>query len=375
MKRNLKKLAALLLAASLMLLAGCQNQPVLSRRLLIRGIGVDVLEDGGYLASIHVMDVRSKESDKVDLWKSEGESVMEALNHVTMQMGDAPLYSQNLIIIFGRGCVEQGLTDVLDFFIRHNEARPTVDVFMSATKAIDVLSVKKDDQYVLTQDIDALAEAGSLNGESVNMQVLDLVNYQYSGASPYLPVIRAEIDEIKLDGTAFLKGDKLAGFLDAGQTRGLLLINNTVEQSAVVVDGGDAGKATLVISGSKCNVDTKIEGGKPVFDLKISCDANISAIHADVKKRIGGGYYELFERELAAHLKSETESVLQKALLENRCDIFRFGRRLLQKQTDFWRREGDNWDELMAQSEYRVSVEAHIQRVGQEITPNLAESY
>ena len=84
MKRNLKKLAALLLAASLMLLAGCQNQPVLSRRLLIRGIGVDVLEDGGYLASIHVMDVRSKESDKVDLWKSEGESVMEALNHVTM---------------------------------------------------------------------------------------------------------------------------------------------------------------------------------------------------------------------------------------------------------------------------------------------------
>ena len=105
MKRNLKKLAALLLAASLMLLAGCQNQPVLSRRLLIRGIGVDVLEDGGYLASIHVMDVRSKESDKVDLWKSEGESVMEALNHVTMQVGDAPLYSQNLIIIFGRGCV------------------------------------------------------------------------------------------------------------------------------------------------------------------------------------------------------------------------------------------------------------------------------
>ena len=374
MSKNLKKLAALVLAASLILLTGCQNQPVLSRRLLIRGIGIDVLEDGGYLASIHVMDVRSKETDKVDLWKSEGKSVLEALNHVTMQVGDEPLYSQNLIIIFGHECVAQGLTDVLDFFIRHNEARPTVDVFMSATKAIDVLSVKKGDQYVLTQDIDALAEAGSLNGEAVNVQVLDLVNYQYCGASPYLPILRAEMDEIKLDGTAFLKGSKLAGSLDAGQTRGLLLINGTVKQSAVVVDGGDAGKATLVISRSKCKVDTKVEGGKPVFDLKISCDANISAINAGVEKSIGVEYYGLFERELAALLKNEAESVLQKTLLENHCDIFRFGRRLLQKQTEYWKQEGENWEDLMAQAEYRVSVEAHIQRVGQEITPNLAES-
>lgn len=374
MKKSLKKFAAFLLTAAFVLLAGCQ-QPVLSRRLLIRGIGIDVLENGGYLASIHVMDVSSKETDKVDLLKSEGKSVLEALNNVTLQTGNTPLYSQNLIVIFGQECAVQGLTDVLDFFIRHSEARPTVDVFMSATKAIDVLSVKKGEDYVLTQDIDALAEAGRLNGEAVQMRMLDLVNYQYCGASPYLPILRVEMDEIKLDGTAFFKGDKLAGNLDIGQTRGLLLINSTIKQSAAVVDGGDAGKVTLMISGSRCKVETKIENGKPAFDLIISCDANIGAINEDVKERIGGEYYALFERELADQLKKETESVLQKTVLENQCDIFRFGRRLLQKHTEYWKQNHANWEELMSQADYRVSVEAHIQRVGQEITPNLANSY
>ena len=116
MKRILSFLSLLL---CLTLLSGCSNQVVMSDRLLIRGIGIDSIGERRYRASVHVMKTTEQE-DAAELLQVEGESVLDALNNLTLQIGKTPLYSHNLIVIFGRSCAEQGLDYVLDFFQLHS---------------------------------------------------------------------------------------------------------------------------------------------------------------------------------------------------------------------------------------------------------------
>ena len=360
--------------AAMLLLTGCQTQPTLNRRLLIRGIGIDLQEDGKYLASIHAMDAGQGENDRVKLLQAEGDSVFDALNHLTMKTGDTPLYSQNLVVIFGKSCLEEGLEKALDFFIRYNETRPTVDVFLSDTTAEDILSVQQDGEYLLTQTIDALADSEQLNAQVVHVRILDLVNLQYAGGSPYLPILRAEEGSVSLKGTAVLKNGKLAGELSSDQTRGLLLLTKGIARGTEVIENKDVGKITFLLSGSDCTVETDLSGKVPEFRIKVTCNANISAIDGAVEQAMGREYYEIFEEQLQERMERLLTDTIETTIQEMNCDVFRFGRRIQQESPEFWRETEDDWEELMTESEYIISVETDIQRVGKENTPDISKT-
>lgn len=145
----MKKLCVICVILGMLIpLCGCQEQIILSHRLLIRGIGVDIKENGNYLVSVHAIDVESQEENSPMLLTSEGESVLDALNSLTTKEGKRPLYSHNLIIVFGRSCAEAGLSEVLDFFIRNSEGRPNVMVFMADETAEGILSMKKGEKLI-----------------------------------------------------------------------------------------------------------------------------------------------------------------------------------------------------------------------------------
>ena len=129
-----KKLSACLLAILLLLSAGCTTE--LYDRMLIHAIGVDLLEDG---VQVTVRISRPGQEEKEQVVSGVGASVYLALESIKLQTGKIPLYSHNYLVIFGRECCERGLDRVLDFFVRHFESRPSVQLFMAETTAEAVL--------------------------------------------------------------------------------------------------------------------------------------------------------------------------------------------------------------------------------------------
>ncbi len=78
------------------------------------------------------------------------------------------------------------------------------------------------------------------------------------------------------------------------------------------------------------------------------------------------GFYSRVEEELSGLLREEAESVLEKAVLRDHCDIFGFGNLLYQRDPDYWRANGEDWDSLLARCRYEVKVTAQVKRMEQE---------
>ncbi len=353
----------------LTLLCGCSNQVIMSDRLLIRGIGVDSLGENRYCVSVHIMKT-TEQQDTAEFLQAEGESVLDALNNLTLQVGKTPLYSHNLVVIFGKQCAEQGLDFVLDFFQRQRETRPNVDVFLAESSASEIMGLKHENRYILSQDIDDLASAAEINGKVANTQVYQIVNMNYRNASPYMPVLRDEGGKIVVDGTAFFEGWKLKGVLDEDETRGLLFLTQNLDEGNMVIDLENM-RMTASLTDVKRSVDISIKNGVPSFQIDIFCEAHISSIDGAISKRLDSSYYKKFEEKLEEKILEQSNAAIEKTVLENSCDVFSFGRMLYQQQTEWWRHNQANWNRLMGECSYSITVNTLITRVEQELTPDL----
>lgn len=105
-------LAALLAVSCFVSMTACSFGSDISKKMMIQGIGIDK-EEEGYLVSVHYL--RSDEEVKMDFIQSQGTTVYEALQNLTLQTGLIPTYSHNAMVVFSKQCAQEGLTMFLTF--------------------------------------------------------------------------------------------------------------------------------------------------------------------------------------------------------------------------------------------------------------------
>lgn len=132
---------------------GCSQVNQLNERLIVNGIGVDI-EDGAYVVTMHVFDAQrasagGEESQDIVVVTGRGRSVIDAFNAITLQSGKEPLFSQNLVLIVGEETAKSGMNNVIDFFIRYYETRPTVELFVAKERtAREVMNCNSDGRLI-----------------------------------------------------------------------------------------------------------------------------------------------------------------------------------------------------------------------------------
>mgnify|MGYP007072688369 FL=1 len=166
-------LAALLAVSCFVSMTACSFGSDISKKMMIQGIGIDK-EEEGYLVSVHYL--RSDEEVKMDFIQSQGTTVYEALQNLTLQTGLIPTYSHNAMVVFSKQCAQEGLIDVFDFFIRYHETRPTVDLFVAQDRAETLFQLQSEGQYVLATQAKSFAEADSATNKFAGSTVLDVAN-------------------------------------------------------------------------------------------------------------------------------------------------------------------------------------------------------
>ncbi len=361
MKRS-KRLCCVLLAALLMVsLSGCRGFLELYERLLIHGIGIDLGEEG------YVVTVRSSLSQDdagEEYFKSQGKSVLEALNNLSLSTGREPFYSHNYLVVFGSDCAEKGLADALDFFVRYYNTRPSVKLFLAQGLAEEVLSFQKDGKYLKMSELQTLSHSSRYNGKTVGMDILEFLNgVKREGSSAYLPVLAPGENGVEITSTAFFEGYRLKGFLDLNDTRGFLAVKDRIEQSEMVVSTEKAGDITLSLS--SCPGKTQLlitPGEEPRFSIEAKVQADVSAI-SQGRDRIGESLYRELEEKTALLLQKEVEGALRKSVKQGHCDIFGFGNLLYRKHPGYWKEKRESWGELMAKCRYEVRVEVEVARL------------
>ena len=361
----------LFLIFNIFFIAGCSNIEQLDDKMIIHGVGIDRVENTFELTIQQFSVTGSNEKEEgAQVVKTKGNSLMDAFSDLSLQTGKTPMFSQNLVLAIGEETAYNGINDILDFFVRYYESRPTVKIIIVKGKAESVLSFKKDDKLIMAKDIMAITES-----ERINSKVMSSNIFQFAGAlknstlDPIASIVSVEMqnDEeiLAANGTAVFKNDKLAGFIDTNSTRGALIINNRLNGGTEVIDVESVGKVSYSLEKSKSKVKFKLENGKPVYNIIIKINTNIYEIERDIKNQLPDNAFNLMEEALISRIKTITSQAIYKSIFEYNSDIFGFGQIALKSDKEYFRTVENNWDQAMKEAKYNIDVSVKIDDTGQ----------
>ena len=366
--RWIKYILAMLLTVSCFVsLTACSFGSDISKKMMIQGIGIDKDEEG-YLVSVHYL--RSGEEVKMDFIQSQGTTVYEALQNLTLQTGLIPTYSHNAMVVFSKECAQEGLTNVFDFFIRYHETRPTVDLFVAQDRAETLFQLQSEGQYALATQAKSFAEADSATNKFAGSTVLDVANRMASEYNAFaLPELAIVDEHVQLGNTAYFRDNQLIGYFNREQSRGYVATVYTIRNGVMVLDIPDIGTISLKLENTSSKVTADLIDDVPHFQIDVSCKAYISEINQDLRKKLSLDVYEKFETALNEKLKLQIESAIEQAVIRDNTDIFNFDVALQQQQTEYWKVHRDSWAQELTKIKYTVNVTSSVDRVQQEASP------
>jgi len=380
MRRCIKAVLCLVLAATMAFSGGCASARELNELVIVMGIGMDVdkeAEDNVKLIAQIVLPQKIKSGDSgsssgsaekafVNI-SSSAPGTFEAVRNYTHMVTGKLYISHNQIIVIGREQAERGISRVLDFFVRAKETRPTVSFFIADTTAEEILGVQPELNMMPATYLDKLIDAQTANSESFGVDLIDYVSAMQSKTlSLVIPIVRLEVNGGKevhvLEGMAVFKEDRMVGELDATQIRGLLWITGRVTGGAINVDIDD-GIASLEIMGSTSKAEPEVsDDGKVTMRISVSTDLrlteqtcstnlateeNLLRVQDLVKKTIREKIEDAFEQAKALH-----------------ADVFGFGELVHKHRNDIWSEMEPNWDEIFQTITLDIQINPKIRAVG-----------
>lgn len=355
--------------------------PQLHERLLVQGIGVD-MEQGAFvvtLQSYHALNTGGGADvpTEADVISGVGNSVQDAFSQLSRSTGRQLMYSQNLILLIGEKAAQEGITEFFDFFIRHYETRPSVSVAVVRDgTAYAAMRCKKDDTLITAQEIAQLATSDSLNAASASSTVLQMTSdLTSSTASPFAAALRilekGEDNELQTDGTALFLGDKLAGYLSADQSTGLLLMRGEAAEGTQVAQVEEIGRVSYSLTGCKSDITVTQEDGQPHFQIDVSVTANLYELDGVPGEQLPKDSFDRFRTTLEHQLDALCNQTLSACVTEYHCDPLNLGRHLRNQQTELYHKALDAWPQILSNSSYQVTVSARVEQIGQETNPHV----
>lgn len=355
-------------------LSGCSSVQI-HERLMIQGLGIDK-ENDHYIITVQVFPTYAsieEEGEGVELIISQGKSVFDAIQNMSEQTGKKPLYAQNLIVVIGKDLALQGIDNVMDFFVRYHESRPSVKLVISKTSAKDILSFKQDSKTIIAQDIVSLAESKKITSNVLSSDILDFISSLQSEISDPSTVC-VDIKDfqgksvITTDGQAVFNKDKLIGFLNKDETLGALIIGGGVSNITDVINIEDLGSVTYTLEKSFSDINSEIIDGKNQFDIMIKTDADLFEMDRNISNNLNQDILEIIKSSIEDRITYLCKSAINKSVFDYHSDIFSFGRIVSKQNTDYYKHlySNGNLKEEILNTNYNIKTHVNIKGTGQE---------
>ena len=254
-----KGVLILLTTMVLITVVGCWNRRELDTLAIITAVGIDKSqEDGKISVTFQIMkpsEVKASSGSKgsggsggsggskaVWVFTSTGYTVFDAARNAIMQSDRRLFFPQNKIIVIGEEVARTGIAPLLDFFDRDPEPRRLSWLLIAKGKASDINNAEHEQEKIPARAIEGMVKSSSVSSMAVKMNLNDLLK---TVSSPTTDPIAGRIEMIneeggtnkkmRVTGAAVFKKDKLMGFLDRPETRGLNWILGKVNSGIIVV--------------------------------------------------------------------------------------------------------------------------------------------
>lgn len=387
----MRKLGILLLITGLLPLTGCWSRVELNDLSIVTAAAIDKVDDGKYLLTLQIavptMLGPAGGSSKSTgagggtkptvIVSEEGETIMDAIRKLQKKLPRRLFFSHSRIIVIGEKLAREGVAPVLDFFVRYREARLRSFILFSQGKAADILSLNAKWEKISAEEIREEEK------RHIGLQIY-LKDFIYmlltDGTEPVAAQValrRSEVDSEEgssgqgmnaaITGSAVFRKDKLVGWMDDAETRGVLWLRNELKTSIVTVDiPKDRGEGK--ISATAVRATTQIKPALRNGKLKINVEIDMENTLYENSSQLDVSNPEVIryiEQELEQEIRRRIQTTLYKAQKIYNSDIFGLGAAVYRAYPKAWNRQyKERWDDEFSKLEVDIKPHAKVVRTG-----------
>jgi len=380
------------------LLTGCWSRHEVNDVAIVLGVALDKAKDRKLRLALQIAvpkasggaTVSNQGSDATKstlIVSAEGATIMEAYRIIQEKTPREIFFAHGRVIIVGEELARDGVSSILDFFSRHRQAHLRNYLLFTKGEAIDILQADPQFESALAEEIREKEKAGvgvrtrvrefwdrmlSEGEEPVAAQVsnLSLVagrnDRKESGTSKRVPAII---------GAALFREDRLVGWLNDKETRGVLWIRNELEAGGVLAIPIPKEKGGGRIGAKIWKVSTKL---KPIFrhdKLKIKIEAygeveifeNASRLDLS-DPTVLNTLQPIFEKDVKARIQLTLDNTQKKM----KSDIFGFGQAVYRADPKKWETYyKKKWNTIFPNIEAEIIPHITVQGTGFTTKPML----
>lgn len=379
MKTTVKIIAALAVLAAAFVFGGCEKLGTeLSELMIMQGIGVDKTADG-YRVTVEILNneqLGSTEggvsSDLTRVYSAEGKTVSQALYRLPAFNGSTPFFAHNRVIILGESVIRYGIYEVLDFFERDFNSRPTQQICAAkGCEAADLLNAKLPSGDVRSEILDDILFEAYETTAAPRVRVVDAVN-RLNGESATLCIPSIIMKEegkynvYELDGcAAFNINGSFGKYISAEAAAGVQLLDGVIKRGEITAPLENGKSASFVILRGKTSYKINTDGEYPVYFVKTEILCDLNTVEGELPYSDDGDYIKALE---ASAEKAVRERMYEIAayLKANGLDPARFGRRLLCADFNAYNIMKNDWQTVYKNCKADITVDVTLRRIGEE---------
>jgi spore germination protein KC len=311
-----------------------------------------------------------------------GETIMAAYQNVQKKLPRRLFFSQCRVLIIGEQLARDGVAPILDFFPRQREIRMLNHIMFTKGSASRLLNARSSLERVPAEEIRKKLE---LDGE-LSVTVLDFLNMMLSdGSEPVADRIGMRPMLVKKNeneqpepenkdvvfgfvGAAVFKKDKLVGWLNNKETRGLMWLRGSrMRTDVITVDvpnekGG--GKISVQLLKSKTSMKPTLKDNKLKMGVVMQSDVEI---YENNSKLDVSNLQDLtfVQKLLANDISERAQLTLRQAQEKFKSDILGFGLEVYRTFPKEWNETyKESWDRDFPKLQVTIVSQVKVVRIG-----------
>ncbi|MHC6180211.1 Ger(x)C family spore germination protein [Clostridium sp. JNZ X4-2] len=386
-KKSLKKLNLMLLAISLVIsgfcITGCTDKNEIETLAFPVALGVDLDKDNNFIVSIQILKGMNslktqgtKQILKTDVYVCSGSTIHNALNNLSKKLSMPIKFSNEKFIVVGQNLAEYSIKPIIDFSLRFSEIRPTTPILVTHGKAEDILKTQVTENPISAYAINYLIARQKYLGFSPTTTNLEFENSMNSQN----PISTCGVIDMctknentsnssfLVAGSAVFREDKLIGYMNTDETRGMQWIKGKIKLGNIVIYPHNKSKISLDIIKSSSRLKPSINNNRANIEVYIKAQSNISEISNSTYKYMDFNRDPIILDELSEEQNKAIHSEVSAAInaSQNRlsADIFDFGNLLYREYPDEWKGIKNNWDKSFPNINIKVNISSKINQTG-----------
>ncbi|MBP2631222.1 MAG: germination protein, Ger(x)C family [Firmicutes bacterium] len=377
----MKKIIAFCIIPMMMFLSvGCMSKNEIEDLAIATTFGVDITNDGKYMVSTQILKTSKQSSgegkgDKqqtdVLVLTSTGNTVPDALEHLSKQLGKKLILAHVKFIIIGEDMAKAGVAELIDFVARSYEVHSNIAILVTNGKAAEIIKATTPEDSVPANAINGILKLQSSFGYVPVISSLEFFTSLGSEtASPMAGVISLHENEelgkvFKMIGIAVFKKDKFAGYImGEEEIRGVQWIRDKVRTRNIIIPVSNKDKITIKLVSAHSTVKPIMKDNKPLIQITIHNTGNILDMTGEFDPMKNPEILTEFEQMENEIIKNEIEKALYAAQSTFNTDIFDFGETIHSDYPKEWKSLEENWSEAFPELEVEIEVHSSIKRIG-----------